>query len=615
MFEKLFNKPKENSKVEQQKDTTLGVSSMKIIAKNTLIIPRLAKELKVINKSFRQLVRLEGGQPAESESLKSYNNKYGSMKELHIADRKVKRMKEEQRPADFLVVLFEKFTAVLKLVFLGTLFSGVLLAEKILEWVDLKGMYNKITSFFSEISEGILNFFTGIDWVGEFKNKIGDLIEFISFGMFTKKDAMLIVEGAGNFTSEILHRFGEILVVAAKIVKEHFEKLGRFLAIDLLGVDYEEMDRQKKERSAAVEMSESLKKDSDALDVEVKSLQDKRNMLNEKKYKREKDAREQKVKQQEEEAKKKETVGDKLKKLFTPKEAVVEEKPVNISTGASGFGLTAPSVTPTSTPTSTAPAPAPAPVKPETKPEPTSNNLESLVKKEKPEVILKFEPAFQNVLLKLAKDFKGAMSEPIQVNSGFRTGDYQKDLWFNLKGKNAGYIERVKKAGGFDNLTGSKQDEILALMRKAVAAPSKKSGVVIEIDKYGEQPGQVVGKKMIPPTAGKGHEAGLAADISTADLENKTFLKKVGFGNTDEYLKSIGLWRSLLNTSAHETWHIESIGNVSHTDTVENQLDKSSREVATEQRQQEKRKNPVVVNAGTTNNTVIKNQNNVVAAA
>ena len=94
MFEKLFNKPKENSKVEQQKDTTLGVSSMKIIAKNTLIIPTLAKELKVINKSFTQLVRLEGGEPAKSDSLKDYNKKNSSMKELHIDDLKVKSMKE-----------------------------------------------------------------------------------------------------------------------------------------------------------------------------------------------------------------------------------------------------------------------------------------------------------------------------------------------------------------------------------------------------------------------------------------------------------------------------------------------------------------------------------------
>jgi murein DD-endopeptidase MepM/ murein hydrolase activator NlpD len=276
------------------------------------------------------------------------------MKELHIADRKVKRMKEEQRPADFLVVLFEKFMTVLKLVFLGTLLSGIVLAEKISEWMDIRGMYTKLTSFFSEISDGVVNFFKSIDWASAFQNHIGDLVNFISFGMFTKKDAVLIVEGAGNFTSGIMHRFGEVLMSAAKILKEHLETLGRFLAIDVLGVDYEEMDRQKKERNSAVELSESLKKDNDTLDAEMKSLQDKRNMLNDKKAKREKDAAELKAKQAEEEAKKKETVGDKLKRVFTPKEAVVEEKPIKVSTGAAGFGLTAQptaAAAPTPTPT------------------------------------------------------------------------------------------------------------------------------------------------------------------------------------------------------------------------------------------------------------------------
>ena len=222
--EKFFGKKTGN--VEQEKNNKLGVAALKIIAKDTLVFGRMSRELKAINSSFRQLVRLEGGEPAQSESLKSYNNKYGSMKELHIADRKVKRMKEEQRPADFLVVLFDKFTTILKIAFLGTLLSGIVLSEKIIEWMDLKGMYTKLTSFFSDISEGVVSFFRSIDWATEFQNHIGNLIQFISFGMFTKKDALIIVEGAGNFTSSIMHRFGEVLLSAAKILKEHLEKLG-----------------------------------------------------------------------------------------------------------------------------------------------------------------------------------------------------------------------------------------------------------------------------------------------------------------------------------------------------------------------------------------------------
>ena len=605
MFEKLFNKPKKNSKVEQQKDTTLGVSSMKIIAKNTLIIPRLAKELKVINKSFRQLVRLEGGQPAENESLKSYNNKYGSMKELHIADRKVKRMKEEQRPADFLVVLFDKFTAVLKLVFLGTLFSGILLAEKITELVDFDGLYKSITSFFTDITKGVVNFFTGINWVNEFKNKIGDLIEFISFGMFTKKDAMLIVEGAGNFTSEILHRFGEILVVAAKIVKEHFEKLGRFLAIDLLGVDYEEMDRQKKERDAAVEMSDSLKKDSDALDVEIKSLQDKRNILNEKKYKREKDAREQKVKQQEEEAKKKETVGDKLKKIFTPKEEVVEEKAIKISTGAAGFGLTAP------TPVAPKPPATPPPVKdtppsfsvtPKTDvtpiPEPAApekelpkGNLGTLMDKQKGVDISQFKPEFEKRVTAMAAAFKQQTGKLLIATSGYRSNEKQKQLYdedlANNNGKPTGLVARPMPPLGTG--TGSVHLFGLGIDIKPTSGPK-----------------------------GTGSPKGFLNELAGTRTKSTGWLEKFG----------------LIRNVKGEDWHVTIAGapptaddNVVTTDsgaTIDpssgeskgKNLDigKSSAEIAAEKRKQEKRKNPVVINAGTTNNTAVKNKNNVVAA-
>jgi len=591
MFEKLFNKPKENSKVEQHKDTTLGVSSMKIIAKDTLIIPRLAKELKVINKSFKQLVRLEGGQPAESESLKSYNNKYGSMKELHIADRKVKRMKEEQRPADFLVVLFEKFTTVLKLVFLGTLFSGVLLAEKISELIDFSGLYKSITSFFTDITNGVVNFFTSIDWLGEFKNKIGDLIEFISFGMFTKKDAMLIVEGAGNFTSEILHRFGEILVVAAKIVKEHFEKLGRFLAIDLLGVDYEEIDRQKKERSAAVEMSESLKKDNDALDVEVKSLQNKRNTLNEKKYKREKDAREQKIKQQEEEAKKKETVGDKLKKIFTPKEAVVEEKPVNISTGASGFGLTAPSVTPTPAPAPVKPAPAPTPAAPTpapAAPKPADKKEKAPAKAGTVDASPKLDTPTPTKFEAASEITLGAISsksgKKAYVNEQVAPRFQKLIDWF----ESINY--EIKVLGGYN--------------QRKIAGTDKWSthsyGVAIDIN-----PAK---NPMVSPTK---------SDWTDMPIEETSQMaKKLGLGwGGDWKSKKDAMHFSIAKNEGGDTplSTIESAGLPTITKNGK-QLAQNSSDLELEKREQEKRKNALVINAGTTNNTVIKNQNNVVAA-
>lgn len=615
MFENLFNKPKENSKVEQQKNTALGVSSIKIIAKNTLNIVTLAKELKVINKSFKQLVRLEGGQPADSQSLKSY--KSGSMKELHIADRKVKRMKEEQRPADFLVVLFDKFTTVLKLVFLGTLLSGIILSEKIIEWMDIGGMYKKLTSFFDEISDGIVNFFKSIDWIGEIQNHIGNLVQFISFGMFTKKDALLIVEGAGNFTSEILHRFGEILLSAAKIVKEHFEKLGRFLAIDLLGVDYEEIDRQKKERDAAVEMSDSLKKDSDALDVEIKSLQDKRNMLNEKKYKRERDAVEQKAKQQEEEAKKKETVGDKLKRAFTPKEAVVEEKPAKVSTGAAAFpvspevGKRGPVAAPT--PAAAAPTPAPMPVTPV----PTSKAEEKEAAKPSDAKPVKISSTQgKNAMLNVLNTEK--ISDPTQraaimAQVGHESGNFT-TLSENLMYSAKGLMGTFKKYFPSEDIA-----------KKYEKNPAKIADRV-----YGGRMGNA------PEGSGEGF---LYRGRGFVQLTGKNNYKKFGYiGDPDALTKPEkaaesamkfisgykGDWKNVktltkfvnggyIGLEDREKHFIAYLDDPQITQ-MGIKLAENSTDVSTEQRKQEKRKNPVIVNAGTTNNTAVKNKNNVVAA-
>lgn len=606
MFEKLFNKPKENTRVEQQKNTALGVSAMKIIAKNTLNISTLAKELKTINRSFIQLVRLEGGEPVKSDSLKDYNKKNSSMKELHIADRKVKRMKEEQRPADFLVVLFDKFITILKIVFLGTLLSGIILSEKLIEWMDLKGLYKKITSFFNGISDGFVNFFGSIDWTSLFQSHIGDLVNFISFGMFTKKDAMLIVQGAGNFTSEIMHRFGEILVSAAKILKGHLEKLGRFLAIDVLGVDYEEMDRQKKERNEAVEMSESLKKDNDALDAEMKSLQDKRNILNEKKDKRQKEEAQQRIKQAEEEAKKKETVGDKLKKMFTPKEEVVEEKAIKISTGAAGFGLTAP------TPVAPKPPATPPPVKdtppsfsvtPKTDvtpiPEPAppqkelpKGNLSTLMDKQTGVDISQFKPEFEKRITAMAAAFKQQTGKLLIATSGYRSNEKQKQLYdedlANNNGKPTGLVARPIPPLG----TGTGSVHLFGL------------GIDIK------------------PTSGRkgtGSPKGFLNELAGTRTKSTGWLEKFG----------------LIRNVKGEDWHITIAGapptaddSVVTTDsgaTIDpssgeskgRNLDigKSSAEIAAEQRKQEKRKKAVVINADTTNNTLIKNQNHVVATA
>jgi hypothetical protein len=156
-------------------------------------------------------------------------------------------------------------------------------------------------------------------------------------------------------------------------------------------------------------------------------------------------------------------------------------------------------------------------------------------------------------------------------------------------------------------LTGQKQDQILAEVRGGIARPSAKTlPEGITIDKYGDQPGVVIGKKHIPGgDPPSNHELGTAVDIATADLEDKKFQAKVG--NIDDYLPKIGLWRALHKdvnpkTKKHETWHVELFGNIGAPDSTGKQIESASKEVGAGQREQEKRQTPTVINAGTTNN-------------
>jgi len=607
MLEKLLDKYKTNSKVERVTDdnTRYGISAMRIIAKSTLTFKTLARDLRGLNNAFSKYLKLHNVQPTEGEKLGDLKKSLSQHDDIKVA--RVKATKERrEKPRTFMASVLDKLLKVLFAAVVGTLLSVAYVTYKIVEFISpyVSKFIDTIVESVTFVSDALLKFFTETDFSDLFLTTFKKYLGFISFGLISEDQVDDALGQAGSFYKEMIIGIGGFIKDAVNWLAPKLQSIGRYVGKDILGVDLEKLEKRRTEKDALVKRSQELEKEYSELEKKDKDLTDKKDKLNKEVLKKQEEAK----KRKETEQKKKE-----------------EAKPAPAPAAKKEEAKPAPTPAPVAKKEEAKPAPVGKPtpipdIKPEAK-EPTkgdkekpSNNLESLVKKEKPEVILNFEPSFERLLIKLAQDFKGAMSEPIQVNSGFRTGDYQKGLWLNLTGKNKGYNARVKDAGGFDNLTGAKQDSIIQSMRTAIAAPSKKSGVVIEIDKYGEQPGQVVGKKVIPATAGKGHEAGLAADISTADLENKTFLKKMGFNDTDSYLKSIGLWRSLLHAKSEETWHVEALGGISNPDTTEKEIDKSSREVAKNQREQSKPQNPKYVDARTTNNNVVQTDRNIVVA-
>jgi len=672
MLDKLFNKPDPKSKVikDTDEDTKVGVSSLRIIAKNTLVFSTVAKELKAINNAFGNYLKLSGIKPAVGEPVSATTKSLADSKEFKMAKVKVQVAGQGEKRQTFVTRIVDKLLNILKLILLGAALSAIIITEKIVDMLaaPVSKIYNAVIDGISNLVTGITKFYLGFNWLDLFVNGFKKFSSFLEEdGFIGKEQTSKIMSDVGSAYKAIISVYGGFLKQVINWIKPKLSIVGRFIGKNILGVDVDKVIEKRNERKRLVEESKKLEEESVNLDKVTKELVTKRDKLKLEKEKKEKELEEKRnaeIKQKAEETYKKRSVFEKIFNRPSKEEKKEEVKPTPPPIEERGKPAVAAPVTPAPAPKAapapaappppkaSAPAPAPkaapapaAPPPPKAsapapaaKPEPkldiskvpgsvkpipqdikpskesgaSSNNLESLVEKETPKVILQFEPAFENLIVKIAKDFKSAMNQPIQINSGFRTGDYQKDLWFNLKGKNPGYLARVGREGGFDNLTGSKQDAILALMRSGVAAPSKKSGIVIELDKYGEQPGQVVGKKVIPPSAGKGHEAGRAADISTADLENKSFLEKMGFKDTDSYLKSIGLWRSLLKSPAKETWHVETIGGISHTDSVPTPIDKPSTELAAEQRKQSKPNNPAYVNATTTNNTGIETNTTIV---
>ena len=69
---KLFGLSKQDKeKEEQRKNTLLGVSALKIISKNMLVLPRMGRDLNASAKGFSKFLTNETGEKPAKESLLS----------------------------------------------------------------------------------------------------------------------------------------------------------------------------------------------------------------------------------------------------------------------------------------------------------------------------------------------------------------------------------------------------------------------------------------------------------------------------------------------------------------------------------------------------------------
>ena len=562
-------------------------------AKSMISLPSLARDLNVARQNLIWLIKLKGGKATNKADMFFLKADEREAKfEVDMANQiskdeasKTPTTKVEE-PQDPLQKIMTSLLGVFGLGALGKHFS----ISKILKSLKIIGITFLISTIASGIYQAYKEFTKTGDILASVRAGFVEFVDFVTMGIFGKENIGKLFDDVINFLVPIAETVGNFIDGIGKFFSKKFEQFKRFFGL-------------KEEKQSEPKTEEARKSYIETLNEDINFLKEKRDSLNsivEKKSEKLKTLREEERQKSIEAAKASaqkvkdavKNVGSKILNVISPPTKTEAPAP-------------APSAAPAAAST-----PAPAPSAPSAAPDkkPTSGGLKSLVKLEKSHVDLSISSTLEERLLKLAQAFKEVMNENIQINSGLRTGEYQKKLFLDLdEEKNKGYNPLVKSAGGFEQLTGQKQDDILAKVRKGIARPSAKTlPEGITIDKYGNQPGVVIGKKHIPGgDPPSNHELGTAVDIATKDLENPKFQAKVG--NIDNYLPKIGLWRALHKdvnpkTSKHETWHVELFGNIGAPDSTGKQIESASKEVSAGQREQEKRQTPTVINAGTTNN-------------
>jgi hypothetical protein len=620
MLDKFFNKPDSKSKVrkETDEDTKVGVSSLRIVAKNTLVFSTVAKELKAINGAFGNYLKLNGIKPAVGEPISATTKSLADSKEFKMAKVKVQVSRQGEKRQTFVTRIVDKLLDVLKLILLGAVFSVIVITEKIVDMVSsaVSTIFDAVVSGATAIIDGIKNFFNNVDWLDLLTTSFNKYLNFISFGFISEDQTSKIMGDAGSAYRAILTGIGGFLKGVVDWIKPKLSIVGRFIGKDILGVDVDKVIEKRNERKRLVEESKKLEEESINLDKVTKELVTKRDKLKQEKEKREKEQDEKRnseIKQKAEEADKKRSVFDRVFNRVPKEEKKEEVKPTPPPIEERGKPVVAAPVTPAPAPKVTppaAPAPAAPPPKapaPAAKPEPkldvskvppsvkpvpsdvkpapeatSAKSLKSVVEDNKPTFTpidySGLNPAFEKRLVEMATAYTKETGKKLLINSAYRSNEEQKEIYDK-------WITSGKKPEG-----------------KKVAKPKAPL-------------------KGIDGTSGTGslHTSGTAIDIQA---KGQPFGKLIGsLDNPSGWLEKFGLGRPV----STEDWHVAPLKSLPTPDgdIVPNKsgkavdletgkpppnydVGKSSAEIAAEQRKQSKPNNPLYVNATTTNNTAVE---------
>ncbi len=601
MFDKLFNKTNPESKVVKDTATPKGIAAMRIVAKETLLFPSMAKQLRSLSNTFSRFVKLHNIQPAVGGQISDLTKSLSESKEIKVANIKVKKYGKEKKRT-FLAGILDKLVTLIKLLFIGTLLSIGYIVYKVTEIITpyVEDLISKVKEGIGFISDGIKSLYENTDWLNLFESSFKKYLSFLSFGLISEEQVGNYIMQAGSFYKEMIKGIGKYIEMAVEWLSPRLQQLGRVFAIDVLGVDVDKLEERRTTREILVKKSKELEEEYSKLDRENKDLTEKKDNLAKEKQKLEEEKRKKQKEEAEKEAQRRLEEEKKkpfLERLFRKEEKKlppIEERPV---TPTPAPKKEEPKIDVNKVPPSDGTmAPLPEPAK-----EPSSSvSLQSVVKDNSPKFTpidySGLKPEFEKLLVQMATAYTKETGQKLLINSAYRSNQEQKELYdkWIASGKKGGVVARpAAPLKGADGTSG--------------AGSPHTGGTAIDIQAKGQMFGTLAG-----------------------DVDNpKGWLEK--FGLTRPVTSSF-LIKQGKDPSKREDWHVTPLKSLPTPDgdIVPNKsgkpvdlatgkqapdydIGKSSSELSKEQREQSKPQNPTYINARTTNNVVAETKRTNVA--
>ena len=553
---KLFGLSKQDKeKEEQRKNTLLGVSALKIISKNMLVLPRMGRDLNASAKGFSKFLTNETGEkPAKESLLSKLAPLKDSFTQVKLKDSKEKRQKKEKKRKSLLEIIFKPLITAATLLFTVFIFNKDLVLDVLQMYGGVEGI---IGSALDSLYSSITGFFSSFNFAEIVTDEMSTFIEFISFGFITKDDATKVLERIGTFIKPVTDRIGSFIGGIADWVKEKLMSFGRSLdkglGVETKGVREERRKALEEDPYAnAVETIKALDEDISLLKGRIVSL--KEYLEKKKQYEQEK------------------AEGRAVREAPTPPPVNLPIRRVSEKSIFSAAPLaTAIKGTPGEVPSG----------QPVIK---SAGNLDSITKKADPGVdTSKFNGEFQRRIELMATAFKQETGKMLMITSGYRSNEKQKELYDADLAKNNG-----KPSG--------KVAQPMAPLGQGAGSVHMK-GFGIDINSKGADGLNELAGTRDKPT-GWLEKFGLIRNVKGEDWH----VTIAGAPPTPDDAEVPDKKGNAVDVSTGKVVEGANIG-------------KSSNEIAVEQRNQSKPKNPMVVNAGVTNNTTIIREEKILPAA